>query len=180
MYRLTTIKGLLKRIGFTAFALAALISLSDLPTRALPAETNTFTYKLVFTSSAGLATGQTLGLNFVLVDDSVKAVRAEVKVIYKGATILLRNYELNPKAKVHTINISRNDLSVAGEPDTARVQPWVEVKLTLAAASQKQAQAPVGNILVSTYDVITDASGETVLTGLLLPAVNGAREAARR
>ncbi|HKQ53856.1 MAG TPA: hypothetical protein VJT74_15890 [Pyrinomonadaceae bacterium] len=175
---------LITKKGQAAVATVALILLSSLPnTSAAPLAAGSpviFTYKVVNPGFVGLVAGQTMSLNFVLADGSVRAVRAEVKVIHNGATILVRNHALNSTAILHTLDIRRSDLPVTGEPVTNRVQLWVEVTLVLSAPSQKQAQNPAAALYTPTFQLINEESGETVLVGLLLPAVNGGRESARR
>ena len=184
MYGLTTIKGLIKRggrtYGLAAAALAALIFLSGAPASAQPpgkpgtpvrpvGSTVTFTYIVRNPGFVGMTWGQTMRLNFVLLDGSVRPVSAQVRVSYNGNTILVRNHELSPTAKVHSLDISRNDLAVAGEPDTGRVQLWVEVELVLTG-TRAQAEDPAANFFPPNFELIYE-SGETGLIGLLLPAI---------
>lgn len=199
MYGLAAIKGLIKRgartYGLAAVATAALIFLSVLPataqargntyrgltavvagTLAKPVgSTVTFTYVVTNPGFIGLALGQTLRLNLVLQDGSVRPVSAQVRVSYNGKTILIRNHEPNPTARVHSFDISRNDLAVAGEPGTARVQLWVAVEIVLSFPTRAQAEDPAAVFYPPTFELM-DESGKTVVLGLLLPAVQKVKD----
>lgn len=181
MYGLTTIKGRIGR-GMAAVALAALIFLPAPPASAqargksVPTGTVTFTYIVTNPGLVGLVWGQTMRLNFALRQDGgVRPVRAQVRVSNGGTTILIRNHELDPTSRFHSLDIGRGDLAVAGEPGTGRVQLWVEVELVLSADARLRAEDAAASLFLPTYELINDERGETAVIGLLLPAIQSVK-----
>lgn len=183
MYRLTTIAGLLKRVRrkpeLAAFALAALLILSALPAPAT-ARGNTYSgMTVVNAGTIGLVPGQTAQIavpNFALQDGSVKFVKSTINVYDRGGNLLYQNIWINQHELGHLFTLRHGDFSVPGEPGTDRVQLWIELELVLSVAPQRLAEDPAAGLLPPTYEVIDDASGKTVLFGMLLPAIQKVKD----
>ena len=185
MYGLTTIKGQITR-GLAAVALAALILLSASPASAqargntyrglttvaatsAPGRTVTFTYVVTNPGLVGMVWGQTMRLNFALLDGSVKPVKAQVRVSINGTTVLTRNHEPNPTSRFHSLDISRAERPVAGEPGTGRVQLWIEVVIIPRPAGRGRAGV---SVLPPTFEVMDNLSGRTTASGGIWKTTN--------
>jgi hypothetical protein len=178
MYKLTTIMELLKRMRrkyeLAAVAMAALLFFSALPATATAQDlTSTNTYG----GAIGLVPGQTLVISVpgvALQDGSVKFLKSSVirvygielesKLIYSG-----ESGGLNESGHIFTIRYG--DLSVPGEPRTGRKEVWIEVQSTTFTASQAGSEDPGAGMSPPTFELVDEASGKTILTGQLLPAI---------
>jgi hypothetical protein len=178
MYGLTTIKELIKNAGRTrglvAVALAALISLSALPTqtRAQGASTNTYGGStFVHTGTIGVVPGQRVSVtvpNFYFQDGSVRFVKHTIKVyatesgglIYSGESGGIYEHEVG-----HVLTFS-----VPGVASTDRTQLWIEVESFPPSAIQRTDERSAV-MLPPTFELIDERSGKTVVYGLLLPAI---------
>jgi hypothetical protein len=169
MNKVLTIVELLRRVRrkheLAAFAMAALLFLLAMPATATAQDFYDDDFKAAVTVlDIGLVPGQTLVIsvpNPTLQDGSVKVLKASINVydresglVYSGESGSMQGHELG-----HIFTIRHGDLPVPGEPRTGRKQVWIEVESTTFTAP--------------TFDLVDDASGRTVLMGLLLPAVFG-------
>lgn len=186
MYGLTSVKGLIKRgaraYGFTAAALVALTFLSATPTQAQGGTGKVSVSDLSLVT--GLKAGQTLratGVNAILSDGSVRFVRAHVKVFDSRGNVLCQTEEVEiPAGGFHSFDINRDDIPLAGEPRTGRVQIRLEMIFTggVSVPTGQDEEPGAGNF-PATLELVDNNSGGTIMA-LLLPAVQSAREAARK
>ena len=187
MNGLTSVKGLIRRgtraYGFTAAALAALFFLSVTSTQAQKSGGKVSYSDLSVMIS--LESGQTIrvtGVNSVLVDGSIRTVKGCVKVFDGRDNVLFQTNEVViPAGGFHSFDINREDIPLAGEPGTGHARIRLEMVFTggVSVPTGGDEEPAVVN-LPSTFELIDDQSGKTVLMSLLLPAVQGAREAARK
>ena len=189
MNGLTTTEGLNQRGGRThmlaAVAAAALVALSLLPAPASgqggmgAGKVSMQDFHFAMRSSLGVGRGQTARVNVinpVFLDGSVRVVGGHVKVFSGSDGSLLRSHEINdPPAGLHSFDISRDDLLVAGEPKTGRLQLVFEVDLLVRATGRGRVETPQAGLFPATFELVDSESGQTILIGMLLPAIQAAR-----
>jgi hypothetical protein len=168
--------------------MAALVLLTAMPASATARGSSANAYAdltVIHGGTLGFVPGQTVHVTvpgrLLLQDGSVRLVSHKIKVYVcpadppagaVGESTLVYSGEsggLNEAG--HVFTIGRGDLSVPGEPGTGRVQLWIEVETFLISATPKRAEDNSANVLRPIFELMDDASGRTVVVGLLLPAV---------
>jgi hypothetical protein len=84
------------------------------------------------------------------------------------------------EGRFHSFDINRDDIALAGEPRTGRLQVLVEIVIEAASTPDgaESARARVDKLPHVTLELVDNDSGKT--TAMLLPARNVVREAASR
>jgi hypothetical protein len=213
MYRLTTIKRLIRRggreFGLMAVAVAALISLSAQPALAQPqGNTNNAgpsprpqtlrtmilmginrindagTMTVVHAGPIGLVPGQSVNVsvpNSYIQDGSVSFfVKHSIKVyetrISHGITertsgLVYSGESGGLNEAMHIFTFSYSDLSVSGDPRTARKDVWLEVESFPPSSTTTSVDVLIQNVSEPPSFELIGPDGKTTIFGLLSPAI---------
>lgn len=110
------------------------------------------------------------------------ATTAHVKVFDGRGGLLHQTPEADvPPGGFHSFDIDRAGIPAAGEPRTGRLQVRVEIVISAPAEGGANGNTYTGGtvIIEGALELINNDTGETAVA-LLLPAIQAAREAARR
>jgi hypothetical protein len=117
----------------------------------------------------GLAPGQTLRLS--IFNPAPNAAGPHVKV-YTGTGLAVLSGSHTPlkSGEFDSFNISYSDLEqMSGEPGTGRRQIRVELAIVYTGLESDARR------IRSTYELVDTATGQTILIGMLLPAIQKVR-----
>lgn len=191
MYGLITIKGLIKCEGHTrrlaAVAMAALIFLSLTPVQAKNSgQGYDKTIRILYKANIdpfGLAPGQTMRITSLShwlhpvryggtsatesYDDGAaqKSMLKSVVVVFDSQNNpIARTEVVIPLHEFRSVNINRDDLPLAGEPLTRRLEVRAEVEITLLTTSWLEARDFEASPSAISAEVVDNATGRTNVT----------------
>jgi hypothetical protein len=169
MYELSTSAELIKRVkrkpGLLAWAMFGLLFLAvaSVPAKAQIANTYTGT-TVVHSGTIGIVPGQSVTVtvpNFYFQDGSVKFLKHTIKVynvteresglIYSGESGGMAEHEVG-----HIFTIAYHDLKVSGDPNTPRIQLWIEVESFPSDGKLVNAQ-----VIEPTFELVDLNTGKT-------------------
>lgn len=171
MYSLTTITGLIKRVkrkpGLLACIMAGMLFLAAASLQAKAQTTNTYTgTTVVHGGTLGIVPGQSVSImvpNSYFQDGSVKFLKHTVKVynvteresglVYQGESGGIQEHEFG-----HIFTIAYRDLKVSGDPNTGRIQLWIEIESF--PSNDKLVNA---EIVAPTFELIDESNGRTTV-----------------
>jgi len=185
MYKLTMIAGLLKPARrnpeLAACAIAGLLFLAAVSAPAKAQGTNTYTgMTVVHGGTIGMVPGQKVSItvpNFYLQDGSViRFLKHTIKVhavtenesnlVYSGESGALGEHEWG-----HVMDVGPANFAVPGEPRTGRYEVWIEIESFPPTTEVRNAE-----VLAPTFELIDELRGNTVIFGMLLPAIQKVRD----
>ena len=171
MYKPTTIAELIKRVKrkprLLAFAMAGMLFLAAASVPAKAQTTNTYTgTTVVHGGTIGIVPGQTVTVtvpNYYFQDGSLRFLKHTIHVynvteresglIYSGESGGMAEHELG-----HIFTIAYGDLKVSGEPNTGRIQIWIEIESFSASGGLVNAQ-----VVAPTFELIDVSNGKTTI-----------------
>lgn len=123
-----------------------------------------------------VAPGQSIRVgifNPVFADGSVRTVRGGHVKVFSGSGEVLFEIPFGPirPGAFQQIDIDRGHLANAGETFSGVQRTRVEMTLTFDGASS----APLGEVFPPSFELVNEVGGQTILIGLLLPAVQKVR-----
>ena len=172
MFKLTTM---------AALAMAALLLLSAPPAQAQGAPANTYRgVTVVYQGTLGLTPGQTALItvpNFALQDGSVRFLKSTINVYDRDFNLIYQTDRFEPGHEVgHLVTLRHDHLPIPGELVTSRIQVWIEVESHWLTSTPARAEDVGASLIPPTFEVVDNASGRTILIGMLLPAVQKVRD----
>jgi hypothetical protein len=193
MDRLTRAKALIKRWAQTyGLAVAAALALFTGLPAAAQAQGKVSMNDIWFIPRAtiGLVRTQTLRVtvhnNFVLQDGSVRAVRVGVKVYDSASNLLCQTDEVDlDPGEFHSFDIRPGDVPGRGDVNDLYIfrAPEGRIQVAFETAFKGGVRVAAGDVdryptvsSPSTFELIDNESGRTVLVGLLLPAIRKVRD----
>jgi len=179
---LTTTKGLTRRGGLAAFAIAMFLSLAAISTPAQAQETR-FPFNAFGGFQGGVSVGAAAGQTIRIVirttsDISLNKPSEEPGVIIiagSGASGHVKSFNAKTgallwsreftslTAGLHTFDINRDELPEASISDTGRVQLWIEVVIAGRTGV---------NVFSPTFEVFENESGRTTVRGGIWKTTN--------
>ena len=164
MHELIKIERLRKRDGrgylLAVFAIAAIIAVA-----ALPASAQAFDPTFRGGIFVGLAKGQTIRVHYstsyqnAFISGSASTAAGHVRVFNGLTGSLLWSRELpSLTTGLHTVEVNRDDLREEGEPDTGRIQLWIELVID---ASQQIEESGGMDLYPPSVEMVDKQSGTT-------------------
>ncbi len=157
--------------GAIVFAMFAIFSVMS-----AAAQVNDRMGETTFASgSVGMVPGQTarVGIvNVALMDGSVRMLGGHVKVFdLNGVAVATIPLPRIRTGESNGVYIKRDDLNHVGDPSTGRLQVRFEVWLQHIVVGPGNGDGTSRRPFPPSFELINDATGHSVLIGLLLPAI---------